>query len=99
MYIKFTGGGYSDRGQYGNRQGSIWDMRGNRGNYSQFNDETGGGSRDWSRNALSRSYGNRPPSRGTGLERKPYPEEMYNKDLPPGLFTRINFILKSVFLK
>ncbi|KAF3421962.1 hypothetical protein E2986_00121 [Frieseomelitta varia] len=66
------------------RQGSTWDMRGNRGNYTQFNDDTGGGSREWSRNASSRSYGTRPPPpRGTGSERKPFHDEPFHKDPPP----------------
>ncbi|XP_033192900.1 eukaryotic translation initiation factor 4H1 isoform X2 [Bombus vancouverensis nearcticus] len=79
-------GGYVGQGQgqgHAGRQGSTWDMRGNRGNYSQFNDDTGGGSREWPRNASSKSYGNRPPPRGTGPERKPFHDEPFHKDPPP----------------
>ncbi|XP_068980113.1 eukaryotic translation initiation factor 4H-like isoform X1 [Bombus flavifrons] len=78
--------GYVGQGQgqgHAGRQGSTWDMRGNRGNYSQFNDDTGGGSREWPRNASSKSYGNRPPPRGTGPERKPFHDEPFHKDPPP----------------
>lgn len=80
-------GGYVGQSQgqgHAGRQGSTWDMRGNRGNYSQFNDDTGGGSREWARNASSRSYGTRPPPpRGTGSERKPFHDEPFHKDPPP----------------
>ena len=79
-------GGYVGQGQgqgHAGRQGSTWDMRGNRANYSQFNDGTGGGSREWSRNASSKSYGNRPPPRGTGSDRKPFHDESFHKDPPP----------------
>ncbi|CAL1682894.1 unnamed protein product [Lasius platythorax] len=72
--------GFSDRGS---RQGNDrWDSRTNRGNYGQFNDDTGG-NRDWSRSAPSRSYSNKPPLRGTGPDRKPFPDEPYQKDIPP----------------
>ncbi|XP_011866332.1 PREDICTED: eukaryotic translation initiation factor 4H-like isoform X2 [Vollenhovia emeryi] len=73
---------YSDRGpQGGSRQGNDrWD-RSNRGNYGQFNDDTGG-NRDWSRSTSSRSYTNKPPLRGSGSDRKPFPEETF-KDVPP----------------
>lgn len=74
-------------------------MRGNRGNYSQFNDDTGGGSREWSRNASSRSYGTRPPPpRGTGSERKPFHDEPFHKDPPPGLFI-YKYVTKILSLK
>lgn len=73
-------GGFSDRGS---RQGNDrWDSRTNRGNYGQFNDDTGG-NRDWSRSAPSRSYSNKPPLRGTGPDRKPFQDEPYQKDTPP----------------
>ncbi|XP_018340218.1 PREDICTED: eukaryotic translation initiation factor 4H-like isoform X2 [Trachymyrmex septentrionalis] len=75
---------YSDRGPHGgSRQGNDrWDSRSNRGNYGQFNDDTGG-NRDWSRSTSSRSYTNKPPLRGSGSDRKPFPEDPYNKDAPP----------------
>ncbi|XP_017763950.1 PREDICTED: eukaryotic translation initiation factor 4H-like isoform X3 [Eufriesea mexicana] len=79
-------GGYVSQGQgqgHGSRQSSTWDMKGNRGNSSQFNDDAGGGNREWLHNAPSRSYGNRPPPRGTGPERKPFHDESYHKDPPP----------------
>ncbi|KAL0130923.1 hypothetical protein PUN28_002486 [Cardiocondyla obscurior] len=73
--------GYSDRGPYGgSRQGNDrWDSRSNRGNYGQFNDDTGG-SRDWQRSTSSRSFSNKPPLRGSGPERKPFYEDPYQKD-------------------
>ncbi|KAG5325672.1 IF4H factor, partial [Pseudoatta argentina] len=75
---------YSDRGPHGgSRQGNDrWDSRSNRGNYGQFNDDTGG-NRDWSRSTSSRSYTNKPPLRGSAPERKPFPEDPYHKDAPP----------------
>ncbi|XP_076754679.1 eukaryotic translation initiation factor 4H1 isoform X1 [Xylocopa sonorina] len=91
-----SGGGFrgrdGGRGGYGDnfgqshgagKQGSTWDMRSNRGNYNQFNDDAGSGSREWSRNASSRSYGNKPPTRGIGPERKPFHDEPFHKDPPP----------------
>ncbi|XP_071637903.1 eukaryotic translation initiation factor 4H isoform X1 [Temnothorax longispinosus] len=77
---------YSDRGPRdgGSRQGNDrWDSRSNRGNYGQFNDDTGG-NRDWARSTSSRSYTNKPPLRGTGpgLDRKPFPDD-FPKDAPP----------------
>ncbi|XP_012144420.1 eukaryotic translation initiation factor 4H1 isoform X1 [Megachile rotundata] len=86
-FEKYYAGGYNDRGQYGGRQGGMWEMRGNRSNYTPFNDDAGGGSRDWSRNSAARSYGNRPPPRGTGPERKPFHDEAFNKDPPPAADT------------
>lgn len=74
--------GYNDRSSHGSsRQGSGWDSRGNRGNYGQFNEDPGSGSRDWSRSASSRSYGNRPSLRGSGSDRKPF-DEPYKDPLP-----------------
>lgn len=78
--------GYGDRGpQGGSRQSNDrWDSRSNRGNYGQFNDDTGG-NREWSRSASSRSYSNKPPLR-TGPDRKPFPDDSYQKDAPlPGV--------------
>ncbi|XP_066597469.1 eukaryotic translation initiation factor 4H-like isoform X2 [Prorops nasuta] len=80
-------GAYNDRGpQDRGRQGSSWDSRGdsrgNRGNYGQFNDDSGSGGRDWSRSGGggvgARSYGRLPP-RG-GPDRK-Y-DDSYQKDPP-----------------
>ncbi|XP_036148322.1 eukaryotic translation initiation factor 4H isoform X2 [Monomorium pharaonis] len=69
---------YSDRGS---RQGNDrWDSRSNRGNYGQFNDDTGG-NRDWSRSTSSRAYTNKPPIRGIGPDRRPLDD--YAKDAPP----------------
>ncbi|XP_076236806.1 eukaryotic translation initiation factor 4H1 isoform X2 [Calliopsis andreniformis] len=84
--------GYSDRSQQGGRQGNTWDMKGNRGNYNQFSDDAGGGSRDWPRSASSRSYGNRPPARGTGPDRR-YPDESFNKDPTPDTSGRKRLVL------
>jgi hypothetical protein len=77
--------GYGDRGPHGgSRQGNDrWDSRSNRGNYGQFNEDAGGGNRDWSRSASSRSYSNKPPLRGSGPDRKSYHEDLYQKDAPP----------------
>ncbi|XP_053980571.1 eukaryotic translation initiation factor 4H-like [Hylaeus volcanicus] len=87
-------GGYSDRGQHGSRQGSTWDTRGNRGSYHQFDDDAGGGSRDWARNAAPKTYGNKPPPpRGAGPERKPLPEEDSNKSPPPEARGRKRLVL------
>lgn len=84
---KSTFSRYSDRGPPGgSRQtNDRWDSRSNRGNYGQFNDETGGGNRDWSRSAPTRAYtSNKPPLRGPGtLDRKPFPDETFEKDAPP----------------
>jgi len=67
---------YSDRGPPGgSRQGGNdrWD-RSNRGNYGQFNDDTGG-NRDWPRTGTSsRTYTNKPPLRASGSDRKPFDE-------------------------
>ncbi|KAF7388134.1 hypothetical protein HZH66_010901 [Vespula vulgaris] len=87
--------GYNDRGpQGGGRQGSGWDSRGNRGNYGQFNDDSSGGSREWSR-TTSRSYSNRPPPppRGMGSDRKPFHDEPDLKDPPPGTSRRKRLVL------
>ncbi|KAF7390209.1 hypothetical protein HZH68_012066 [Vespula germanica] len=86
---------YNDRGpQGGGRQGSGWDSRGNRGNYGQFNDDSSGGSREWSR-TTSRSYSNRPPPppRGMGSDRKPFHDEPDLKDPPPGTSRRKRLVL------
>nr|XP_033331373.1 eukaryotic translation initiation factor 4H-like [Megalopta genalis] len=89
-------GGYSDRGQHGGRQSNSWDMRGSRGSTnSQFNDDTSGGSRDWPRGGVPppSGYGTRPPTRVRGTERKPFPDEMYNKDPPPDTTGRKRLVL------
>lgn len=75
--------GYNDRGSHGaSRQtGDRWESRSNRGNYGQFNEESGG-NRDWSRSASSRSYSNKPPLRGTSD--KKYDDPYYKDAAPPG---------------
>lgn len=80
----FIDTGYSDRGPQGGSRPSNdrWDSRSNRGNYGQFNDETGG-NREWSRSASTRTYSNKPPLRATAPDRKPFPDESFQKDAPP----------------
>lgn len=80
----FIDTGYSDRGPQGGSRPSNdrWDSRSNRGNYGQFNDETGG-NREWSRSASTRTYSNKPPLRATPPDRKPFPDESFQKDAPP----------------
>ncbi|XP_076236838.1 eukaryotic translation initiation factor 4H1 isoform X6 [Calliopsis andreniformis] len=87
------GGGFDRRGRGGGGSGGGFRGRdGSRGGYgddfggysdrSQQGGRQGGGSRDWPRSASSRSYGNRPPARGTGPDRR-YPDESFNKDPTP----------------
>ena len=83
------GGGFSDRNQQGGKPGggSTWEMRGgNRGSYNQLNEEAGGGSREWSRNAP-------PPSRPPYADRKPFQEEVFNKETPPDTTGRKRLVL------
>ncbi|XP_043504443.1 eukaryotic translation initiation factor 4H-like isoform X2 [Polistes fuscatus] len=87
--------GYNDRGPGGGgggRQGSGWDSRNNRGNYGQFNDDSSGGSREWSRTA-SRSYSGRPMSRGMGSDHKPFNDESDLKDPSAGTSRRKRLVL------
>ncbi|XP_076278918.1 eukaryotic translation initiation factor 4H-like [Lasioglossum baleicum] len=90
-------GGYSDRGQQSGRQGNSWDVRGGSrgGGNSQFTEDTSGGSREWTRGVPPpTAYGTRPPSiRTRGTERKPFPEEMFNKDPPPDTTGRKRLVL------
>ncbi|XP_078050054.1 eukaryotic translation initiation factor 4H1 [Augochlora pura] len=91
-------GGYSDRGDRGGgRQGNSWEMRGSRGSSSsQFNDDASGGNRDWARGGVPppSGYGTRPPpTRLRGTERKPFPDEMYNKEPPPDTTGRKRLVL------
>ncbi|XP_031845688.1 eukaryotic translation initiation factor 4H1 [Nomia melanderi] len=94
-------GGYGERGQHGGRQGSTWDMRGNRGgSNSQFNDDPSGGSRDWSHGVMSRGYGAaaRPPIRGKGSDQKPPPDTTGRKRLvlaPRTIEAPVNAIAES----
>ncbi|XP_014611151.1 PREDICTED: eukaryotic translation initiation factor 4H isoform X1 [Polistes canadensis] len=86
---------YNDRGPGGGgggRQGSGWDSRNNRGNYGQFNDDSSGGSREWSRTA-SRSYSGRPMSRGMGSDYKPFNDESDLKDPSAGTSRRKRLVL------
>ncbi|XP_076642332.1 eukaryotic translation initiation factor 4H1 [Halictus rubicundus] len=86
--------GYSD--DYGSRQGYSWDARGSRGGgNSQFNEDTSGGSRgDWARSVPPSAYGTKPPpTRARPTERKPFPEEMFNKDPPPDTTGRKRLVL------
>ncbi|KOC64164.1 Eukaryotic translation initiation factor 4H [Habropoda laboriosa] len=70
--------------QQSGRQSTTWDMRGNRGNYNQFTEDAGSGSREWTRNAPTRGYASKPaPRGGTGPERKPFHDEAFHKDPPP----------------
>lgn len=94
-------GGYNDRSSRGGgRTGSSFEPRGNRGNYGNFNEESGGGSREWSRGGggagRTSSYGNRDAPRGEGprtggprggAERKPFNEDI--KEPPPGALGEI----------
>ncbi|XP_060827954.1 eukaryotic translation initiation factor 4H-like isoform X3 [Bombus pascuorum] len=85
-----SGGGF--RGRDGGR-GGYGDDFGSKSMYSRgyvgqgqgqgHAGRQGGGSREWSRNASSKSYGNRPPPRGTGSDRKPFHDESFHKDPPP----------------
>ncbi|XP_043595408.1 eukaryotic translation initiation factor 4H-like isoform X3 [Bombus pyrosoma] len=85
-----SGGGF--RGRDGGR-GGYGDDFGSKSMYSRgyvgqgqgqgHAGRQGGGSREWPRNASSKSYGNRPPPRGTGPERKPFHDEPFHKDPPP----------------
>ncbi|XP_012144423.1 eukaryotic translation initiation factor 4H1 isoform X4 [Megachile rotundata] len=79
------GGGFDRRGRGGG--GSGGGFRGRDAGRGGYGDDFGGGSRDWSRNSAARSYGNRPPPRGTGPERKPFHDEAFNKDPPPAADT------------
>lgn len=85
------GGGYSDKGLHvgggsggpSGRPGTGWDTRSNRGNYGQFDGDPGsGGSKEWARSGAPRSYGSRPPLRGTGPERKSYHDDAYYNEPP-----------------
>ncbi|XP_033363583.1 eukaryotic translation initiation factor 4H-like isoform X3 [Bombus vosnesenskii] len=85
-----SGGGF--RGRDGGR-GGYGDDFGSKSMYSRgyvgqgqgqgHAGRQGGGSREWPRNASSKSYGNRPPPRGAGPERKPFHDEPFHKDPPP----------------
>ncbi|XP_033179774.1 eukaryotic translation initiation factor 4H isoform X3 [Bombus impatiens] len=85
-----SGGGF--RGRDGGR-GGYGDDFGSKSMYSRgyvgqgqgqgHAGRQGGGSREWPRNASSKSYGNRPLPRGTGPERKPFHDEPFHKDPPP----------------
>ncbi|XP_060827962.1 eukaryotic translation initiation factor 4H-like isoform X4 [Bombus pascuorum] len=87
------GGGFDRRGRSGGGSGGGFRGRdGGRGGYGGYVGQgqgqghagrQGGGSREWSRNASSKSYGNRPPPRGTGSDRKPFHDESFHKDPPP----------------
>ncbi|KAK9297583.1 hypothetical protein QLX08_008799 [Tetragonisca angustula] len=88
------GGGFDRRGRTGGGSGGGFRGRdGGRSGYGGYVGQSqgqshagrqGGGSREWSRNASSRSYGTRPPPpRGTGSERKPFHDEPFHKDPPP----------------
>ncbi|XP_076754682.1 eukaryotic translation initiation factor 4H1 isoform X3 [Xylocopa sonorina] len=84
------GGGFERRSRIGGGSGGGFRGRdGGRGGYgdnfgqSHGAGKQGSGSREWSRNASSRSYGNKPPTRGIGPERKPFHDEPFHKDPPP----------------
>ncbi|XP_043262704.1 eukaryotic translation initiation factor 4H-like isoform X2 [Colletes gigas] len=73
------GSGFDRRGR-----GGGGGYRGRDGARGGYNDDYGGGSRDWQRNPAPRMYGaNRPPSRRPGPERKPFHDESYATNPPP----------------
>ncbi|XP_015606610.1 eukaryotic translation initiation factor 4H [Cephus cinctus] len=92
--------GYNNRahgggsGGGGGRQGSgFGDVRGNRGNYGNFNEEAGGTSREWPRGGAARSYSGRPPARGPAPDRKQFQDEPFLKEPPPDTTGRKRLVL------